>query len=218
MSERLEQNMDNEVNMSLGELVRENRIMASRLYALAMAVLFIFSESGWDHSEGIFSGLMFLTGVILIGIATVGRIWCLVYISGHKDLDVVDVGPYSLSRNPLYFFSLLGAIGVGLVSEIFTFAVLIGVAFWAYYPKTIEREEEKLRRQHGKAFDDYLKRVPRFFPRLGLPVEPDTYVIRPHNLGKGLLDSLWFVWIIGVVELLETLHRAGIVPVLLRLY
>ncbi len=36
------------------------------------------------------------------------------YIAGLKSKRVISYGPYSIMRNPLYFFSSLGFIGAGL--------------------------------------------------------------------------------------------------------
>jgi protein-S-isoprenylcysteine O-methyltransferase Ste14 len=36
------------------------------------------------------------------------RLWCSLYISGYKNSQLITSGPYSLCRNPLYFFSFVG--------------------------------------------------------------------------------------------------------------
>lgn len=58
------------------------------------------------------STILFLLGLLLVGVATVGRLWCSLYISGHENSELITTGPYSLSRNPLYFFSLPGFAGI----------------------------------------------------------------------------------------------------------
>ena len=44
------------------------------------------------------------------------RLWSTLHIGGHKRQRVVMDGPYSICRNPLYLFSLLATLGVGLGS------------------------------------------------------------------------------------------------------
>ena len=92
------------------------RILHSRLFAGGLFAVILFSDSRWENI-GLTSAVLFFSGALLVGIATVGRLWCSLYISGYKTKQLVKTGPYSLSRNPLYFFSLLGAIGVGMVTE-----------------------------------------------------------------------------------------------------
>jgi protein-S-isoprenylcysteine O-methyltransferase Ste14 len=67
-------------------------------------------------------------GLALILICIAGRCWCTLYIGGRKGAELVDIGPYSLCRNPLYFFSFLGAAGVGAQTGALTVALLFTIA------------------------------------------------------------------------------------------
>jgi len=48
--------------------------------------------------------------------------------------------------------------------------------------------------------------------------EPQEYAFKPIAFRKGLFDALWFIWLAGVLELIEAFHEYEIFPVLLRLY
>src|SRR5688500_5721815 len=87
---------------------------------------------------------LFMSGLALVGVATVGRLWCSLYINSHKESALVTVGPYSITRNPLYFFSFLGFIGVGLATETVTLAIAMTCFFAVVYPVIIRREETLL--------------------------------------------------------------------------
>ena len=84
---------------------------------LLVGGLFMMINSAWeDHriAEQIeFAG----AGLIWTGI--VGRLWSILYIGGHKANNVITDGPYSVMRNPLYFFSTIAATGVGFQSGAF---------------------------------------------------------------------------------------------------
>ena len=56
-------------------------------------------------------------GLFLLTVCSIGRLWALLYISGHKTYEIITDGPYSIVRHPLYLFSLIGAIGIGMASE-----------------------------------------------------------------------------------------------------
>ena len=193
-----------------------NRIRMSRLFALGVVLVLAVSGSHWDHS--FMEAVLFATGVVLTGVATIGRLWSALYVAGYKDGTLITVGPYSVSRNPLYFFSALGAVGVGLATETITFAALFALAFFVFYPGVMNAEERKLAELHGARFADYCRRVPRFFPNWRLLVEPETYVVRTDRFRSHLIDAMWFVWALGFLEVVEALHAHRVLPTLLIWY
>ncbi len=202
--------------MPLTKLFVANRIRMSQLFVLLIMVLLAVSESRWERT--FMDAVLFLFGAVLVGAATMGRLWCSLYIAGYKEGTLITIGPYSISRNPLYFFSFVGAVGLGLATETFTFGVLFALWFALSYPAVIRGEEQRLRAVHGARFADYARRVPRFFPRLSLLVEPDTYVVQPIKFRNHLLDALWFVWGLGLLELIEAGHVYALLPTLVRWY
>lgn len=192
-----------------------HRIFASRGVALLFFVLLVSVES---RQEGtLVSAVLFLFGLSLAAVATAGRLWCSLYISGYKDAALVVEGPYSVSRNPLYFFSMLGFVGIGFASETFTLGILAAVFFLAAYPFVIAREERFLAERFGDEFRAYCQRTPRFFPNLRLLREPDAYTVKPRQFRRTMGDVLWFIWLIGIVEIAEALHEYHVVEPLLRL-
>jgi protein-S-isoprenylcysteine O-methyltransferase Ste14 len=188
----------------------------SRLFAAGIIVLILISQSRWEN--GLLGAMFFLMGAVLISIAVTGRLWCSLYISGYKSGTLITMGPYSMSRNPLYFFSFLGAVGVGLATETLTISVCIVIVFALYYPLVIKAEQKKLAGIHGKAFSDYCKRVPAFFPSLRLLSEPEEYVVKPKIFRKTLFEVLWFVLFLGIIELKEAFEQANLLPTILNLY
>jgi protein-S-isoprenylcysteine O-methyltransferase Ste14 len=202
--------------MVLTKLFVANRIRMSQLFVLLIVGLLAVSESRWERT--FMDAVLFLFGAVLVGAATMGRLWCSLYIAGYKEGTLITIGPYSISRNPLYFFSFVGAVGLGLATETFTFGVVFALWFAVFYPPVIRAEERRLRDLHGARFEDYAGRVPRFFPRFSLLVEPDTYVVQPIKFRNHLLDALWFVWGLGLLELLEAAHVYALLPTLVRWY
>ncbi|MGD9613375.1 MAG: isoprenylcysteine carboxylmethyltransferase family protein [Kiritimatiellia bacterium] len=188
------------------------RIPVSRL-ASAIAVFFLlFSTNRWETgNEAVTTGL-FTLGMFLVAIGSLGRMWCSLYIAGYKDQVLITQGPYSATRNPLYFFSTFGALGVGFCTEIFTFPLLLLGVMILYYPLVVRKEERRLRARFGRDFDDYARRVPAFFPNFALFSEPESYVVKPVVYRRHMFSALWFVWIVGLLELAEGLKELGWMP------
>ena len=140
----------------------ENRVLLSRLFAVCFLLLFFFTEPKLEDT--VWEAILFFSGLVLVGIATVGRLWCALYISGRKSAELVIDGPYSMSRNPLYFFSLLGVIGLGLSSEVVSLTILLTFSFVFSYQRVIQSEEFFLEDKFGDRFRSYCAAVPRFLP------------------------------------------------------
>lgn len=204
--------------MSKKPLHLRSRIAVSRVFVAGVILLMLCSSSRWGSSHPVVSALIFALGCVLVGIATMGRLWCGLYISGYKTRSLISVGPYSMSRNPLYLFSLIGAVGVGMATETLLIPLLISIAFALYYPAIIKAEEVKLLGRHPDAYGAYCAGVPRFLPDLSLLKEPDEYVVSPRLFRKSLVDALWFVWLIGILEFVEALREVGYLPTRLSLY
>jgi hypothetical protein len=113
---------------------------------------------------------------------------------------------------------LIGAIGVGFASETILIPAMVAVAFGLYYPFVIRSEEKRLRAIHPEAFEVYGKTTPVFFPKLSLLKEPQEYMVNPKSFKRRLFGSLWFVWLVGVLEIIEELHELKLIPILFQIY
>ena len=195
----------------------KKRIAITKYFMVVLAGVILFSDSVWE-TKGIIGDILFSIGAVLASIATVGRIWCSAYISGYKVNTLITGGPYSMCRNPLYFFSLLGSAGVGFATETFSIPLVILISFAVQYSYVIDYEEKRLLTEHKSTFDEYMKKVPKFFPSFKLYQDTEEYIIKPQIFRKRLFDSLWFVWLLGVLELIEALHNYRIIPTFIRLY
>lgn len=192
------------MHRQLAEVVSSHRILVSRVFGIVFFLTVLVMES--THEGSIISAVLFLIGLVLVGIATVGRLWCSLYISGYKDSQLITTGPYSISRNPVYFFSLLGFAGIGFATETVTLGFGLTLIILIGYPPVIKREEELLRSRFGAGFDEYCARTPQFIPNLAKFNEPDTYLVNPKLFRRTMGDVVWFIWFIGIIEFVEALH------------
>ena len=80
---------------------------------------------------------------------------------------LITNGPFAYVRNPLYVGNMLMYAGVGVMSwALFPWLLLVAVAwFYVQYYLIVTQEEEYLRKQFGKAYEEYESAVGRFFPR-----------------------------------------------------
>jgi protein-S-isoprenylcysteine O-methyltransferase Ste14 len=189
----------------LAHAIASHRILVSRIFVVVFFAVVLMTES--LHEGSIISTTLFLSGLVLVGIATVGRLWCSLYISGYKDSQLITTGPYSICRNPLYFFSFLGFAGIGFATETFTLGLALSLIFLLGYPSVVNREEELLRSRFGPEFERYCARTPRFIPNFAQFNEPDTYLVNPKLFRRTMVDVVWFVWFVGIIEFVEALHE-----------
>lgn len=201
---------------ALYEWANRYRQPVSFLVAFCCLAALLTTEHSWPRIS-VIDVLVETLGFLLIGIAAFGRTWCSLYISGYKADRIVCEGPYSIVRNPLYVFSFIGAMGIGLASENLLVLALLLSAFLLYYPLVVFAEEGHLQAKFGQPYIEYMHNVPRFVPRHLRPVEPDIYPVRPRHFRKALPDVLWFFWFFMILQLVERMHQAGWLPVWFRI-
>lgn len=196
-------------------LAEKYRTAVSRVIGVIAILLLLFTDDSFERNG--FADL-FLTslGIFFIGICVLGRIWASMYVAGNKTHTLVMDGPYSMVRNPLYFFSFIGTVGIGLVSENVAILALLVVLFIVYYPFVVLSEERELIRVHGDAFRAYMKRVPRFVPRFSQLADAATVDVKVSQYRRTFVEAIWFIWFIIPLQIVEILHETGVLPVLFQ--
>ena len=193
------------------------RIKITQFLGTILLLLTLFSHKNLEDIPAI-ADIIFICGITLVGIGTIGRIWCALYISGYKDRILIQSGPYSICRHPLYFFSLLGGLGIGLATETLTVPVIILIGFILFYPLLMDHEEKSLSKIFGKEFQSYFQRTPKFFPKFSLFNTPEECNVGIKVFTRELIRSFFFIWMIGLLELMEVIQQSGTVPTLFSLY
>ena len=189
--------------------IERKRTFVTWLLAPAwLAILIATQPEGFETLA--YSFVEFL-GFFLVFAAVLGRLWCTLYIGGRKDLDLCQSGPYSLSRNPLYFFSFLGLVGVCLAAQNIVLMIVSTGVFLLYYRPVIVKEEKRLIGLFGADYLLYMAKVPRFFPRLDLPESEDTVLVHSHAFVRSLTDVSWFLVAIVGIEVIEELRQAAVI-------
>lgn len=195
------------------QLIRKAILLFVVLCALA---LFAVGTCTYDHDRSMHEFVKW-TGVFAMGVCILGRTWCALYIGGRKIEELVTAGPYSVSRNPLYSFSVIGAAGAGAQFGSVLSGLLFGGIALAVFRAVVVQEEKLLLRRHGKAFEDYMAQVPRFLPDIRLWRDANMLMAPPRNVTRTFGDALLLIMFLPLSEVFERLQNAGIVPVLVHL-
>ncbi len=194
-------------------ILRQKRIFISRILAVLLIFVFLFTRT--DIGSDVVKVLLDSTGLLLLSVGVLGRIWSSLYICGYKKVKLVTDGPYAAVRNPLYLFSLLGVTGVALSTQNYIFIALILSLFFIYYPIVIISEEKKLKRLHSDNFLKYMAETPRFIPRLSKLSQPEKYEVNVKKYSKAFLDAIWFFVVYIVIAIVKIIHSKGLIPLIL---
>ncbi|MBB5700424.1 protein-S-isoprenylcysteine O-methyltransferase Ste14 [Ochrobactrum daejeonense] len=198
----------------LGKYQHRRRLAIGAVIALLVVAL-LFVRSAWpeqthEYIEAI--GLSFIVAAIL------GRLWCTLYIGGRKSAEIVRSGPYSVTRNPLYVFSTVGAMGIGAQTGSLIITLGFGVLCYLAFSIVIGTEEKFLEQNFGEPYRAYCRDVPRFFPKLSLYRDDETVIVKPDRLYSTFTDGLVFFVAYPFFEVVEYLQGIHVLPILLRFY
>jgi protein-S-isoprenylcysteine O-methyltransferase Ste14 len=191
------------------------RIYISRLFAVVILLLVLFTGQSFPD-DSVLDISFELMGLFLLTICSMGRLWALMYISGNKSHEIITDGPYSIVRHPLYLFSLLGAMGIGLVSENLLVLAVIMIFYIIYYPLTILAEEKKMKNKFGQTYLEYKHVTPMFMPKFSLYKGPHFYVVNADAFVKNFISGMWFIWIYILFAIIEKAQYMGFLPVYLK--
>ncbi|MCX7286121.1 MAG: isoprenylcysteine carboxylmethyltransferase family protein [Rhodobacterales bacterium] len=192
--------------VEVNQVVRINILRVTFLLCLPAILL---TESAWP--EYVFEVLEIL-GLAAVIAAVLGRFWSILYIGGHKNNTVMQDGPYSVCRHPLYLFSTLGVVGLGLLLGSFVLALGLGGLTLLILSVTARKEEAILRGMFGSAYDDYAARVPMILPKPSLFQSPPTVTVSVPHLRENLMDALVFLTFIPLAELMQWIKEMNLFP------
>jgi protein-S-isoprenylcysteine O-methyltransferase Ste14 len=131
-----------------------------------------------------------VAGFVCVALACLGRIWCSLFIAGHKDEKLITFGPYALCRHPLYSLSILGAFGLGLTSRSPLLCALVVVLVAGLVIYAASCEEQFLADSFPDEFKAYVVATPRkWWPRFAPRAVPDRVEVKPAIFWKALVDA-----------------------------
>lgn len=151
-------------------------------------------------------------GMILIWI--LGRVWCSLYGGGAASNEMAARGPYSIVRNPLHLFTMIGSAGVGAQSGSVTVALIFLVVAMLAIWLLVQSEERALLASLGKPYAEYMATTPRFIPNLNHWRDSAEVQVRPRVIVSTFLTGLLLLLFIPLAEGLQYLQTINKIPVL----
>ncbi|HSQ35003.1 MAG TPA: isoprenylcysteine carboxylmethyltransferase family protein [Candidatus Binatia bacterium] len=108
--------------------------------------------------------LSIFSGFLLMMAGMFFRAWS----SGHinKDRELATEGPYSLTRNPLYFGSLILGSGIAVASNNLIATIIFLAYYFAFFTFLIVIERKRMRKRFGQQYDTWAKEANLFFPKI----------------------------------------------------
>ena len=200
----------------LGRVQRLRRVLLVGA-ALVIVAMSLLTESAW-RDVTLMHDLIQAGGLVLILCGALGRIWSSLYLNGRKNTELMTHGPYSVTRNPLYMFSIMGVTGMGLLSGSLLTGLISGGLIYLVFNWVIAQEEDTLQMIFGVPYSKYKKHV----PRLGLTLRhwnnPAHLEISMKALGRTVREALCFLLAGPFFILLNYLHKDAILPVLMHVF
>ena len=193
--------------------LRKLRLNFLRLLFIPIVFVIVFVRPLWSLESTVgfameLGGYLFLLAGLLV------RIWCSFYIGNRKSKEIVDEGPYSMCRNPLYIGTFLLAIGVGLCFENLLLLILVPAMIIPVHIIVTRMEETHLESKFGEKYLLYKQKVPRFWPRISNYTSPETIEVNVNSIRRIVMDTIAVLLLPEIEDLLELLHEHGIIPIL----
>lgn len=190
----------------MARALNKTRMRDSWLVALVSLVLILATRMLFAPREQWHETLE-LVGYLLVVICALGRIYTTAFLGGFKNTKIIDYGPFSVVRNPLYVFSLIGIAGISLMSLHLSVMLFAPIAIFFIYYFLVRREEAHLAETLGQKYEEYCARTPRFLPRLSLYHAPEVITVNVRYLHRAVLDAFWWFVPFPLFEFLDLINH-----------
>lgn len=145
-------------------------------------------------------------GFFFIVVGMFFRAWTSGYI--NKDEQLATKGPYSLTRNPLYFGNFILGLGIAIAGNNLPSYIIFFAFYMLFFPFLMVLEHRRLKRKFGEPYKEWYKKSHSFFPKLKRVRERDFNIsFYMKNKEYRVLYFSLFIIAIFIVKVLIT-HKA----------
>ncbi len=194
----------------------KSRQFHSRVFAVLLVAALLVSQPMLDAGKFPRECMLWL-GYALVIFGAFGRVYASAFIGGRKNDEVVRVGVFSVVRNPLYVFSFIAVVGIGLQSGMLLVLAALVAVFVLYYPLVVAKEEAFLTHKFGEPYEKYTREVPRWLPNIRLWNEPEQMDCKPKFIRHTIQDAFIFFLPMPAFALINALQASGVLPIWLSL-
>ena len=186
-------------------------IARKRMAILRISIILIITFIIIDNNFSAFSlnidmntSLLFsYIGFSLVVLGGFGRIWASLYLEGFKTRKLIKEGPYSMVRNPLYFFSLMLFLGMCFAIKSIAVSFALLVVFVLFHIPTILNEEKVLLSTHDESYKAYYESTPRLLPNIfkyKKTESTDMIQVRIKCIIKRLWEVIGYLFLFTLID------------------
>ena len=186
-------------------------IARKRMAILRISIILIITFIIIDNNFSAFSlnidmktSLLFsYIGFSLVVLGGFGRIWASLYLEGFKTRKLIKEGPYSMVRNPLYFFSLMLFLGMCFAIKSIAVSFALLVVFVLFHIPTILNEEKVLLSTHDESYKTYYESTPRLLPNIfkyKKTESTDMIQVRIKSIIKRLWEVIGYLFLFTLID------------------
>ncbi len=186
-------------------------IARKRMAILRISIILIITFIIIDNNFSAFSlnidmntSLLFsYIGFSLVVLGGFGRIWASLYLEGFKTRKLIKEGPYSMVRNPLYFFSLMLFLGMCFAIKSIAVSFALLVVFVLFHIPTILNEEKVLLNTHDESYKAYYESTPRLLPNIfkyKKTESTDMIQVRIKSIIKRLWEVIGYLFLFTLID------------------
>ena len=190
----------------LNYIIRK-RILLSRIFIVSMIVTIIINDNFRVNTLNISDiqslGLSII-GFILVTLGGFGRLWASLYVEGFKTKRLITEGPYSMVRNPLYFFTIIILLGFCCVVKSIPIAIALLAGFSLLHIPAIINEEKKLLSKHDHSYKEYYHKTPRLIPNIfkyKRPISTDRIEVKIKKINNVIWEIIGYFMLYLAIDL-----------------
>jgi protein-S-isoprenylcysteine O-methyltransferase Ste14 len=161
--------MDSDALTRLGRWLFKQRSWLPVPIAAALLLIPGSPAAPLHTTSSMWAGVPFVAAGELLRVWAVHHIGVISRTRSDRLGPLVDTGPFSIVRNPLYLGNILLWVGFTVSARILWLVPVIILLLAFEYHAIVRWEEQLLAARIGTAYGDYARRVPRWLPALRAP-------------------------------------------------